>query len=104
MLAFLQQKRREKLLKQPPSAFWTEIVQRNVPHSDLLSDAEWRQLLDKARILENEKRFEGAGGLELTQEMRVTIAAWGALLLLNRETEAMFLCHDRNIIKPIKIR
>jgi Mlc titration factor MtfA (ptsG expression regulator) len=35
----------------------------------------------------NEKYFEGCGGLRVTDEMRVTIAAQACLLLLHRETD-----------------
>jgi Mlc titration factor MtfA (ptsG expression regulator) len=34
-----------------------------------------------------EKHFEGCGGLALTDEIRVTIAAQACLLLLHRETD-----------------
>ncbi len=34
-----------------------------------------------------EKRFEAAGGLDLTEEMRVTIAAQACVLILHRETD-----------------
>jgi hypothetical protein len=34
-----------------------------------------------------EKHFEGAGGLELTDEIRLTIAAQACLLLLHRDTD-----------------
>jgi hypothetical protein len=34
-----------------------------------------------------EKRFEGCGGLEITEEMKVCIAAQACLLLLHRETD-----------------
>lgn len=33
------------------------------------------------------KRFEGCGGLELSQEMKLTIASQASVLLLHRETE-----------------
>jgi len=38
-------------------------------------------------VLLAEKKFEGCGGLELTDEIRVTIAAQACLLLLHRETD-----------------
>lgn len=68
-------------------ASWRAIVEKNVPYAALLSDAEWTELLEGARVLHSEKKFEGCGGLELTEEMRVTICAWGSLLLLGRETD-----------------
>ena len=39
-----------------------------------------------AQVLLAEKRFEGCGGLELEDEMRVTISAVASLLILHRET------------------
>ena len=39
------------------------------------------------QVLLAEKSFEGCGGLALDDEHRVTIAAYGALLLLNRDTD-----------------
>lgn len=39
------------------------------------------------RVFLAEKNFEGCGGLELTDEIRVTIAAQACLLLLHRKTD-----------------
>ena len=39
------------------------------------------------QVFLREKHFEGCGGLELTDEIRVTIAAQACLLLLHRETD-----------------
>lgn len=88
MLHFLRTKRREKLLAEPPPAHWGGIINEYVPHSELLTNAEWNELLGRARIIYSEKKFEGCGGLEVTEEMKVAIAAWGSLLLLGaRETD-----------------
>jgi Mlc titration factor MtfA (ptsG expression regulator) len=38
-------------------------------------------------IFTGEKRFEGCGGLEITDEIRVTIAAQACILLLHRQTD-----------------
>lgn len=38
------------------------------------------------QVLLDEKRFEGCGGLEMTDEIRVTIASQAAVLLLHRPT------------------
>src|SRR5512132_2632362 len=44
-------------------------------------------LLGHVQVFLSEKKFEGAGGLELTDEIKVTIAAQACLLLLHRDTD-----------------
>jgi hypothetical protein len=44
-------------------------------------------LLGDVQVFLAEKHFEGCAGLELTDEIRVTIAAQACLLLLHRETD-----------------
>jgi len=51
-----------------------------------LSTEDRRELAGIMQILLAEKYFEGCGGLEMTDEIRVTIAAQAAVLLLHRET------------------
>jgi len=43
------------------------------------------QLHGDIQVFLAEKRFEGAGGLEMTEEIRVTVAGEACMLLLNRE-------------------
>jgi MtfA peptidase len=45
------------------------------------------ELLGHARVLLEEKHFEGAGGLLMRDEVRVTIAAQAAVLLVHRDTD-----------------
>ena len=45
------------------------------------------ELLGHIQVFLAEKHFEGCGGLELTDEIRVTIAAQACLLLLHRNTD-----------------
>ena len=39
------------------------------------------------KVFVAEKHFEGCGGLEMTEEIRVTIAAQACVLLVHRETD-----------------
>jgi Mlc titration factor MtfA (ptsG expression regulator) len=57
-------------------------LDRNVGHYPLLTPPEQARLRDAARVLIAEKRWHGRGGLFVTDEMKVTIAAQAALLLL----------------------
>ena len=45
-----------------------------------------RQLFGKVQVFLSEKTFEGCGGQEITEEIKVTIAAQACMLLLGRET------------------
>ena len=83
-LAGARRARRRRLLAAPFPYGWADILRRNVPPYRALSDAERRRLHGAVNVFLDEKRFEGCGGLEVTEEMRVTIAAQACLLLLNR--------------------
>ena len=63
---------------------WAGILERNVSLYRYLPDALREQLHNDIKIFIAEKHFEGLGGLEMTDEIKVTIAAEAAMLLLNR--------------------
>ena len=46
-----------------------------MPYYRLLTEAEQRELQGDVQVFVAEKTFEGCGGLEITDEIRVTIAA-----------------------------
>ena len=75
---------RADVIAQPFPPSFHELLLRRVPCAKLLSAAELEKLEALVRIFNSEKTFEGAAGLELTDEMRVVIAARACLLLLQR--------------------
>jgi Mlc titration factor MtfA (ptsG expression regulator) len=85
MLGFLRRRRRARLRAAPFPRAWRATLSRNVPIYDRLSADAQQELHGHIQVLLAEKNFEGCGGLELTDEMRVTIAAHAALLMLGRE-------------------
>ena len=87
MLGFLKEKRRRRLRERPFPDEWARWLEKNFPIYTHLPEEDRRELHGHIHVLLAEKRFEGCGGLELTEEMRVTIAAQAALLLLHRETD-----------------
>ena len=60
-------------------------IDENVPYARRLNEADRRELEGLVRIFLDDKTFEGCAGLELTEEMRVTIAAQACVLLVHRE-------------------
>jgi Mlc titration factor MtfA (ptsG expression regulator) len=69
----------------PPA--WRAIIDANVPMVSLLSEEDQRELERLVMTFLDEKSFEGAGGLEMTDEIRVTVAAQACVLILRRDTE-----------------
>jgi len=78
--------KRRELFNTPPPEAWRPTLGRTLPMVENLSASEWRQLAGYMQVFLAEKRFEGCGGLVLTEEMMVTVAAQACLLLLGRET------------------
>src|SRR5438067_348014 len=68
-------------------AAWLEIIEKDVPFYRDLPDADRQELQGLVQVFLAEKHFEGCGGLELTDEIKVTIAAQACRLLLHRETD-----------------
>ena len=87
MALFGKSRRRERLRAESFPDHWRRIVETRVAMFSRLSSEDQRELLGHARVLLEEKHFEGAGGLALRDEIRVTIAAQAALLLLHRDTD-----------------
>jgi len=86
MLWFKNRKRRS-WRNQPLPSEWLGIIEHNVPYYQYLTDEERRELHGHIQIFLHEKRFEGLEGLEITDEIRVTVAAQACILLLNRKTD-----------------
>ena len=87
VFGFLKTRRRRRLREQPVPRAWRAIADRNLPIFRRLSRGDQTELLSHMQVFLAEKIFEGCGGLELTDEIRVTIAAQACLLLLHRETD-----------------
>ena len=78
---------RERLMAEPLPEEWETILKQNVPLYSRLPDEMQRELRGLINIFLHEKQFEGCGGLEITDEIRVTVAGQACILLLNRKTD-----------------
>ncbi len=87
MLGFLKERRRRQIRQQPVPEAWRAIIARNLPFFERLAPNEQTELLGHVQVFLEEKRFEGCGGLQLSDEIRVTIATQACLLLLHRKTD-----------------
>ena len=76
--------RRQRIARRPFPAAWREIVRRRVPLVRELPAAQQLRLKKRIQVLLAEVPFIGCAGLTVDDEMRVTIAAQAAFLLLGR--------------------
>jgi MtfA peptidase len=84
MFSFWRKLRRKEILESEFPEDYKKLISKNVPLYRCLEQVEQRKLESLVRILLSEKRFVGAGGLDLTEEMCVAIAARACLLVLRR--------------------
>ena len=79
-------RRRRELRARPLPVEWIQTLEHNVPLYAKLPVELRNELHGHIQVFLAEKHFEGCQGLELTDEMRVTVAAQACILLLNRPT------------------
>lgn len=104
---WLKARRRARLQRQPFPAAWRRILRRRVPYVAKLPSRLQLELKKHMQVFLAEKAFIGCGGLRVTEEMRVSIAAQACLLLLGRprdyfpELRQILLYPDAFLVKRI---
>ena len=66
---------------------WLSVIVNDVPYYRRLPEQDKAELRRDVLIFLAEKKFEGCGGLKITDEIRLTIAAQACILLLHRRTD-----------------
>lgn len=82
IFGWFRHRRRKSLIAQPFSAAWLDVLHANVAIYGKLSADKQAKLQRYAQVFVAEKNWEGCGGLTMTDEVRVTIAALVAHLVL----------------------
>jgi Mlc titration factor MtfA (ptsG expression regulator) len=86
---FKRRKLRERATRraQPFPGEWRRMLVNGFPLFNRLSEADQRELEGHIQVFLAEKIFEGCGGFQINDEVKVLIAAQACLLLLHRETD-----------------
>jgi Mlc titration factor MtfA (ptsG expression regulator) len=87
VFSYFKRRRRRKLANQPFPADWLEMLADRVPFWNFLDPSEREKLQRHILVFLGEKHFEGCASFEITEEVRVLIAAQACLLILNQETD-----------------
>jgi Mlc titration factor MtfA (ptsG expression regulator) len=82
LMFWAEDSRRTEILSRPFPKEWVSYLRENVSHYLLLSEKEKGKLRNAVQIIIAEKNWEGCRGLEVTDEMKVTIAGQAGLLTL----------------------
>jgi len=83
------------------------VIERNVKHYARLDEAARNRLCSLVQAFIVDKHWEGCGGLELTEEMQVTIAAQACLLVLElphrlyRNVQSI-LVYPSTVVRPTR--
>jgi Mlc titration factor MtfA (ptsG expression regulator) len=80
-------RRRERIRTEPLREAWRCYLDEAVPLYRSLPKADREELHGSINVLLAEKHFEGAGGLPVTEEAKLVVAAQAAVLLLHRTTD-----------------
>ncbi len=93
---WFRERRRKGILKTPFPTGWIAWLERRVPHFDSLSPQEQGVLRSMVQIFVAEKEWEGCQGVEITDEIKVTIAGQACLLLLGLDHNYFY--NVRNVL------
>jgi len=77
--------RRDRLKQRPFPPVWQALMEQALPFYPRLLPAQQKRLQGHIQVFLAEKQFIGCAGLQVTEEMKVTIAAIACLLLLHNQ-------------------
>lgn len=82
--------RKEELLNKPFPESYLKILDANFKTYRKIAKDQQKKLFGLIHLFIDEKDFTGCEGLEITDEIKVTIAAQACLLLLNNKTQPWY--------------
>lgn len=79
--------KRRWVLGKPFPDSWQNILKEKMPYYHKLPSRYQEILRQRILIFVNEKLFEGCGGLQITEQIKVIISAYACVLLLEEPSE-----------------
>ncbi|PQO37286.1 hypothetical protein DTL21_04890 [Bremerella cremea] len=80
---WLKNRRRRRIREEAFPTTWLEILEGNVAFYHFLTETQQKKLRADIQVFVAEKNWEGCGGLTMTDEVRVTVAALACILTLS---------------------
>ena len=104
MFGWWKERRRRKLRTAPFPEAWLAHLEANVRHYGHLPPAQRARLREDLLVFVPEKTWVGCGGLEITDEIRVTVAGQACLLLLGADEHHYFDAVKSILVYPDAFR
>jgi MtfA peptidase len=82
LFSFFKNRRRQRLLSRSFPSLWEEIITNNVWQYSSLSPTQQQRVLQSSTVIVAEKSWEAVKDFEVTDEVKLTIAATASLLTL----------------------
>lgn len=98
--SWLKDRRRKKLLASSFPERWEGYLRTNVRHYSHLSPAGQERMRDVVQVMTAEKHWSGGRGLDINDEIKVTISAHAALLTLGLKKPYYFDYVQSIIVHP----
>lgn len=95
-----RKQRRERRRASPFPKAWTDILIQTMPLYRRLPHDLRQALCGHIQVFLAEKRFEGCQGLIVTDEMRLVVAAYACLLIINRDPPLYYPSLSSILIYP----
>ncbi len=101
----LKARRRRGLMENPFPEEWEAILRQRMPYDHCLLPEDRDRLRGLIQVFLDEKAFEGCGGQEISDEIRVTIAGHACILLLGGQSDMYaklrtILVYPRSYVAP----
>jgi hypothetical protein len=103
MFEWLRERRRRKILEAPFPDTWRAVLEGKVVHYRYLSEEKKTRLEQMVQVFIAEKNFEGLGGLDMSDEIRVVIAAQACILILELSHD-LYRKVDSILVYPSAVR
>ena len=90
LVNWFKKRRRARILATPFPERWNQLIRDNFLHDQHLTSEQQKKLRRLIRIFVAEKNWEGCGGLMMTDEIKVSIAAQACLLVVGMDEDQFF--------------
>jgi hypothetical protein len=90
VFSWIRTRRRQKLLEEPFPREWRDVLNHKVRHFQYLDPHQRARLEGFIQILTAEKDWVGGSGFQLTDEMKVAVAAYAGLMTLGLDEPYYF--------------
>ena len=90
LFSWWRSRRRKGIRAKPFPSEWDELLRRHCRQAAWLGATEQRTLQEWIAVFVAEKRFEGCSGLQITDEVKVAIAAQAGLLTLGWDAGSFY--------------